>query len=512
MAMGAGLLAFYRDRLKRVWKTAFASAFFIGLLVHLYKFTNTLYSRDSVLNDYATQNVVRSGRWFLCAACSPSTWFDLPWVIGLFSLVLIGLTAAVIADLFRMENPVVVVLASGLLAAFPALSATFFYEYTADGYMLAMLLAALAARLTAMGGRGALRWIAAGVCLCLSCGIYQAYVSFALLLSICHFLQEALEGNRSDKECLRWVGGQAAAYAGGLAAYYGIWRLCLRLEDFQATGYQGIDQVGKVDGDILRAAVEKVFQRLREFLLDWEILGEGWTLYAALNALFLAALALGLLLAAYRSGLYRRPVQLALGLLAVLAAPFAACIWYFTSPAVEYHPLMLQSLAVPYLFAAVLYERWFPPRASSAAGLLLAAILLNFSLQANISYFYLHRCYETSYQTCGEMLGRIHLLTDMDPVQIIVVGSTAFGKSQLDWSREARAVHNMSQLLQKSLAFDQGHLVEFMRITFDCDLVYPPGEEQHRLRESPEAASMPCWPADGSIAVIDGTVVIKLSD
>jgi len=510
MAMGAGLLAFYRDRVKRPWKTAFASAFLIGLLVHLYKFTNTLYIRDSVLNDYTSQNIVRSGRWFLSIACSPSTWFDLPWVVGLFSLVLIGLTAAVVADLFRMGNPVVIVLSSGLLAAFPAVTATFFYEYTADGYMLAMLLAALAARLTAMGGRGALRWVAAGVCLCLSCGIYQAYVSFALLLSICHFLQEALEGNRSDKECLRWVGGQAAVYACGLAAYYAVWKLCLKLQGLQATGYQGIDQVG-LDGNTFRLAVGNVFHRLREFLLDWEILGEGWTVYAALNALFLAALALGLLLAAYRGGLYRRPVQLILGGLAVLAAPFAVCIWYFTSPAVDYHPLMLQSLAAPYLFAAVLYERWFPPRASGAAGLLLAAILLNFSLQANISYFYLHRCYETTYQTCGEMLGRIHLLTDMDPIQITVAGST-FDRSLLDGTSEARAVHNMSQLLQKSLAFDQGHLVEFMRITFDCDLVYPSGEEQQRLRESPEAASMPCWPAAGSVAVVDGTVVIKLSD
>jgi len=508
--MGAGLLAFYRDRVKRPWRTAFASAFLIGLLAHLYKFTNTLYIRDSVLNDYASQNVVRSGRWFLSAACTPSSWFDLPWVVGLFSLVFIGLTAAVIADLFRMENPVVIVLSSGLLAAFPAITATFFYEYTADGYMLAMLLAAIASRLTVMSGRGALRWIAAGACLCFSCGIYQAYVSFALLLSICHFLQEALEGNRSDRACLRWVGGQAAVYAGGLAAYYGIWKLCLRLEGVQATGYQGIDRVG-LDGETLRAAAGNVFLRLREFLLDWEILGDGWTVYAALNALFLAALALGLALAAVRSGLVRRPVQLVLVLLAVLAAPCAACIWYFTSPSVDYHPLMLQSLAVLYIFLAVLWDRWFPPRASSAAGVLLAAILLNFSVQANIGYYYLHRCYETTYQTCGELLGRIHLLTDMDPIQITVAGST-FERSLLDETSEARAVYNMHQLLQNTLAYDQGHLVEFMRITFGCGLVYPPEEEQARLRQSSQAAAMPCWPADGSVAVIDGTVVVKLAE
>lgn len=507
--MGAGLLAFYRDRLKRPWKTAFFSAFLIGLLVHLYKFTNTLYIRDSLLNDYTSQNVVGSGRWFLSIACSLSSWFDLPWLIGLFSLVLIGLTAAVIADLFRMENPVVIVLSSGLLVTFPALTGTFFYEYTADGYMLAMLLASLAARLTVMNGRGWLRWVAAGACLCLSCGVYQAYVSFALLLSICHFLQEALEGERSTGDCFRWIGGQAAVYAGGLAAYYIVWKLCLRLEGVQATGYQGIDQVGKVDGSVFRRAIESVLYKFRWFMLDWGL--DGWTVYGVLNALFMAALLAGLAAAAYRGGLYRRPVQLVLAVLAVAAIPFAAFIWYFTSPSVGYHPLMLQSLAVPYLFFAVLCDRWFPPKASDAAGLLLAAILLNFSVQANIGYFYLHRCYETSYQMGSEMLSRIHLLTDMDPIQITVVGSV-FDDVRLDEDTEARAVRNMIQFLQHDLLYDQGHLVEFLRITFGLDLVYPSEEEQARLRQSPEAAAMPCWPADGSVAVIDGTVVIKLSD
>lgn len=509
--MGAGILRFYREKVKKRWKTAFTSAFFLGLLIHLYKFTNTLYIRDSVLNDYASQNIVASGRWFLSAACSLSSWFDLPWLIGLFSLVLIGLTAAVVADLFRMENPVVIVLSSGLLVSFPAVTATFFYEYTADGYMLAMLLAALAARLTAMEGRGALRWLAAGVCLCFSCGIYQAYVSFALTLSICHFLQEALEGRRSTGDCLRWIGAQAAVYAGGLAAYYGVWKLCLRLEGVQATGYQGIDRVGRVDASVFRQAVDNVFYKFRWFMLDWGILEDGWTVYAALNVLFFAALALGLLLAARGSGLFRRPVQLLLSLLAVAAIPFAAFLWYFTSPAVGYHPLMLQGLAAPYIFTAVLYDRWFPPRQSTLAGLLLAAILLNFSVQANIGYFYLHRCYEATYQTCGELLSRVHLLTDMDPIPITVVGST-FDETYLDQGTEARAVRNMYQLLQKTLVYDQGHLVEFMRIAFDCDLVYPPAEERERLAASPEVASMACWPAAGSVAVVDGTVVVKLAD
>ena len=96
--MGTGLLEFYRNRVKRSWKLAFLAAFITGFLVHIYKFTNTLYIRDSPLNVYTSQNIVGSGRWFLSIACGFSSWFDLPWVNGLFSLALIALTAAVVVE------------------------------------------------------------------------------------------------------------------------------------------------------------------------------------------------------------------------------------------------------------------------------------------------------------------------------------------------------------------------------------------------------------------------------
>ena len=140
--MGSEILTFYRKNVKKSWKTAFVSAFMIGLLVHIYKFTNLLPNADALYNFYSNQNMTASGRWFLSVACGISSYFDLPWVNGVLSLVFMGLTAAMVAEVFRMENPVVIALSSGLLVSFPAITATMSYEFTADGYMLAMALAA----------------------------------------------------------------------------------------------------------------------------------------------------------------------------------------------------------------------------------------------------------------------------------------------------------------------------------------------------------------------------------
>ena len=157
--MGDNLVVFYREKVKPSWKTAFWSAFVLGLLVHIYKFTNMLPNWDGMHNFYNSQNMVATGRWFLPVACSFSSWYDLPWLNGLLSLVYIGITAAMVAEVFHMENPCLVILSSGLLVSFPAITATMAYEYTADGYMLAMVLASLSVcltRINVLGGGYAL--------------------------------------------------------------------------------------------------------------------------------------------------------------------------------------------------------------------------------------------------------------------------------------------------------------------------------------------------------------------
>lgn len=46
--MGENLVVFYKQRLRKEHKQAFFAAFFIGLLVHIYKFTNDLPNNDTV--------------------------------------------------------------------------------------------------------------------------------------------------------------------------------------------------------------------------------------------------------------------------------------------------------------------------------------------------------------------------------------------------------------------------------------------------------------------------------
>ena len=511
--MGTGIRKLYREKVKREWKIAFLSAFLLGLLVHIYKFTNTLPNHDSLWHGYTDLNVVDSGRWFLSPACGISSYFDLPWVNGLLSIFYIALTCVVITELFHLKNPVVIILCNGLLVTFPGITETYFYEFTADGYMLAMLLSTLAVYFSTFEKRNVWYFLLSAALLCLACGIYQSYVSFAMLLTLFYFIQELLENRRSNKECGLYIAKQAGIYVLGLGAYYAIWKICLAVQHAAANDYLGIGSAGASGGFLsgILSGFKESFHTCRSFFTDGNFWHFDVTLYPILNIIFLVFLLAGLIIAVKKSGIYHRALQLVLMILAIIAVCPCACIWLLVSNTLEYRPMMLLSLCLLYFCGAILFDRWCHVKLSGVMGLLLAFIVFNNGLLANIGYYYQHQCYEVSYATGVEMVARIHEAESEDPFDsIAVIG-------QVDTGLAARPGPNMRahitvSRLTSSLLNNREHVALFLNGVLALNRAFATDEECSALQQTEEVREMPVWPASDSVQVIDGTLILKLSN
>ena len=513
--MGKYMVEYYQKKVKKEWKIAFFSTFIIGILIHIYKFTNTLQNKDAVYNYYADQNIVGSGRWFLSIASGFSSWFDLPWINGLFSVAIIAITAVVIVDIFHVGNPFVIGLISGLLVSFPGITETFFFEYTADGYMVAMLLAALAVRVSKIkNGQKKVSWISivwAMVCICLTCGIYQSYVSFALILAVCYLMYELLEDRYSQKEYIRWIGSQIFIYGVGLAAYYVVWKLCLAVQQVQVNQYQGIDQVA-FDLKNIILGMKSSIKTMILFFFQYNVLEQGWSLYAVLNVIFLISLFGVLCVAVKKSRLWKRHFSFGVFLLGFAVIPFASCIWYFATQGItEYRPMMLQSLCLLYIFEAILADRWLKERWSNLAGILLGVTVLNFGIQANICYYYMDKSHEYSYAMGAEIMTRIHMLDEGNIKRIAIVGTT-YPQTKLKDEPGVKGIYNLVPSIEKNLLFNQEHAVLFLEHVFECELSAVDNSELEKLGKSQEVKNMDIWPAKDSIQVMGETVVIKLAE
>lgn len=517
--MGEEILHFYQTKLRKEYKIAFISTFFIAMLIHFYKFTNTLPNHDSVYNYYTDQNVLGSGRWALSWACGISSYWDLPWINGLLSCVFIALTVVVIVALFKQKNPVLIGLTGALLAASPATTETFFFLFTADGYMIAMLLAALAVYLSRIEETRKSRVILSGGCICISCGIYQAYVSFALLLAVCYFIDVLLQNNHSKQDCFKWILRQAMIYVASLAVYYVIWKLCMYVSGTAANDYQGISEVGRISAGLLIGGLLNSIKTTILYFLQWDVLAHGFTLYSVLSTLFLLVMAAGVLISCFKSSIWQRKWAITLLALCLIAVIPFACIWHFTSDSVGYRAMMLQSLTLLFVLTAVMYERWTKQVVKNAICLFLMLIVFNNALMANISYFYMNLCYERTYAEGVEMMAEIHDLQNEYEVNDIAVIGNRLEKVQWPISNSetgeiapAGKIHMLSALIETNLFIDAEHTIPFLKATFGMELESVTHARLIELSESVEVQSMGCWPSGDSIAVVDDTLVIKLAN
>ena len=536
--MGEGVLQYYKTKIRKEYKIAFYSTLIVALLIHLYKFTNTLLNRDSLYyyystqnfigsvkwadslnNYYSTQNIIGSGRWALSLACGISSCWNLPWVNGLLSCIYIAMTVVVIVALFKLKNPVLIILTGAFLAASPSTTETLFYLYTADGFFIAMFLAAIAVYYSKIDENRIFRLLLSGVCICVSCGIYQAYVSFALVLALCYLIDNLLLGNYEKKDYLKWVVRQVIIYSLSLAAYFVIWKVCLYFSGEVANDYEGISEVGRIDLQLILGGFVRSVRTTSFYFLQWNVMEHGFTLYSILCIIFIVVMLTGLVVAFVKSEIVKRKWAVVLFTMALLAIIPFSCIWHFTSSSVKYGYRMLQCMTLLFVLTALLFERWARPFFKNAVCLFLLLTIFNNALMANISYYYMNLTYERTYADAVEMMVKIHDLQDEYDIKNLAVVGTRFSEVQWEYSDSntgkiapAGKVHLFSGGLGTNLLIDSEHTVLFLQNTLGLELKSVANEKIAELSELPEVQAMRCWPSRDSMKVIDGVLVIKLSD
>lgn len=510
--MGSCIISFYQYKIKREWKIAFYSALICFVFIHFYKITNYLPNHDTLYNFYSTQDITASGRWFLQYACGISSYFDLTWLNGVLCAVYLGITSAIVTELLGIQNPVVIALTSMVLVGTPSTTEMLFFGYTADGYLLGLTMSALAACLSCRKG-SIVQYALSGLLLCFSCAIYQSNVSFAVMLCICYLILKLLDGEISVSSSWSWIGRHVLLYGAALICYYVIWKLILHLNGSTATSYQGIDSLGKISiSTLIHSAITSI-ANIALFFLEWNILEHPISLYAVLNIIFLVCFVAVLLIALIKSGTHRSVSRLSMVLFCLAATIPVLSVWNFISPTVIYRPMMLHGICLYFTLALILFDKWVPSRVSTCFAALIAVIIFNFGVMANISYFWLNKCYEKTYfRGSAIMTSVVNAQYQYDNIESIAFTGNRTDEVYSDDSVFTQKVHILSMCLETDLLYDHFHTYLFLEQTFDLSIPDVTEQKLYELEDSAHVQEMPTWPAEGSCQVIDGTLVIKIGD
>ena len=506
------------DRAAAAPKAAFLSCVITGYLVHLYAFTNLIPNCDGLSRVFDTQQMTVSGRWFLHYASSLNNFTQMPAAIGLLSLLFLGLAAAFAVDLLKLRSKLLAGLAGAVMAAFPCMGYTFLYMFTASAYCLAIFLAVLSVWLA---NRCKVGWLCGVLALALAMGTYQAYVTVAISLSLLVVLRECLDPESGFRGTL-FLGLRLAAYlAAGAVLYYGILLVFLKIKDLELLSYLGMDAVssGYPFGQLPRLLLTTYKQVVAFFFVAGS--SDGFT-SRWMAVLDLAALVLGLYFFLARmsgKGLWKE-VWRPLGALAMAALlPLGINFMQVLSPYSVPTPLMKYAFVTVYLAVLLVADLADGlPNTSGRRGTALsvavvwAAVLLLFCLNTNnLMYTASAQAHRASESYATRLLSRIEDCPGYEPgMEIALVGAVPADQIKSQIPSYAQVDH-YSVPLNSVISLNK-HLYYYLNDWLNFPVEELDEETMLAISDSREFQDMPLYPAQGSVQVLDGRVVVKLQE
>ncbi len=488
----------------------FLTAVIVGFLTHMRVFVSDIPNHDGMSSLHFDQNMITSGRWFLRVACGISSDYTLPWVIGVLCVLYLALAAVLLQRFFKVKHMFTAMLLAAVLVAYPSLASNFAYIFTADGYMLALFLAVLAVFLVECGKLGFL-WGA--IALGFSMGVYQAYISFAMILAV-YAVCRAWFFDKELKE--KWNVTWRYVAMGGLGAviYFVMLQILLWVQNTSLSGYQGIGEGNKTS---LIDTIVLIYKDFAVHTLKGNIMMQSGLLMVAVVVLLTAAAGV-LVKALYQAGSLKSIWTYLCAAVAVAVLPVCFNVILVISPNVIYHSLMRYQWVLIPIIALVILDRHAETvctcekgyAAVSWMGLVLAAVIaFQYAIICNIGYFNLEKKFEKTYAYCLRLLeqmeeteGYYHGI----PVAMLgVVGDHYLPSTDLT----VGVTDSLLGINGDYLFYTADNYQAFIEYYFGVQMKLVPINDMVDIIQTPEYKELEVFPKQNSMKVVDGILYIR---
>lgn len=514
------LIGWVKRKISRFDVAVFLSAFVLGVLVHMYMFTHKFINHDDIGELYSLCEFgLSSGRWLLHWVTKLVGGFSSSWLNGLVGIFCLAVAVVFVVRLFGIRRYTPALLVALTMVAFPVVASTYAYMFCSYQYLVALMLCAMGAYFIYTGRLW--RALVGSGLIAMGMGCYQAYfaLSAALLVAVLD-VDICFDRYRGDwKKALAMALRCVGALALGMLVYMLVLKLCLWLTGTSLTIYQGINTMGQMSLGQLVWQTLSAYYHFFTFFLDTEIFR------VQVPLLVFAAWALCIVVAVMtviRKGIYRSPGVLILLLGDCALLPLGAELVYVMVGGSGFvHFVMQYAVVVPILLPAIFADRMnlctreeneceAKCRNRWTAGLALVLLLLQlccgyeFFLVTNRAYFDMDVTYESVYAYYVKLTTKLELqegYTEDTPVAFIGTVDMETGT----------APTYMTGVLTGYEAANISTRAAFLREFLASDYNWADEELREVLQNTSEFQEMPCYPSEGSIATINGVIVVKLS-
>lgn len=503
----------FYTKISKTDRFAFASGFIICLLVNLFVYTNTCFVHDTIIV-YNDSTGINNGRMLVGPFLELVNRMQIPWIIGLIACSFMGLTVVVIAKIIKLNTKISIVLCAGFVVTSEAMVVSHVYFGSVYIYIASLLLAVSAVYVADKKKYGIPLSV---VLLCLSMMCYQAYIATAIAFFIFKMILNIYENKSSIKGQTLLTIKYTAISIFSAILYYVIWRIVLKLLGESIVKYDAYDNLGSIPTkeEFLRR-IDYAWSLATQLLLRNDIIDDFPAL--AICGCLVSLIVFAVLVI---KGIKNRRVIFTL--IYVITYILSINLMYIISGTIA-HGLTVFSIVMPFLLLLYLYENDFSKNKSKNiitwVSLILSCIMIfGQTVCANSLYLKQKLNYENAWSYSTRLIDRLEQMDGFNSKsKLVIVGgntSTLAGYphnedilDRIDYHTRVQIMYNIAYK-DNGITYPQA-LKWFIQQEMDMniDIEVNPND----IIERDDVAQMPKFPAQGSIAIIDGAYVVKTSE
>ena len=441
-----------------------------------------------------------------------------PVLSTLISSIFLAIIVNLVIDIFKIENKYFKYLLAIIFAVAPNFSATLTFFYCSDAYMLGMLLATLSVYLLRKYKDKNYMILVSSFLLMFSIAMYQTYISIALVLCIATLILDILN-KKEAKEIFRFSLRSIIMIIIGIFLFYITAHIVLAISGLHASSYGGADSIGiKTILTIPEHIAESYQSFFSYFFTDKMIPNTIWGTNIFYAIIFAVAI-IACINVVSKNKIWRKIAFIGF----VLILPICFGIIEIIATSTDIHILMACSMIYIFpIFFSILENM---KKGKMANVLKWITIICTISIcwiyiwQDNASYISIKAMQNQTILTAERILTRIEELdgyTKEMPVLPIggFGGNEYFNRKNAD--TEARKIFDRSWgFISNNSTIWWGNLDSWRKVLYEylganVKLISRSASED--IFETDEYKTMKYYPDKDSIKIINGTVVVKLSD
>lgn len=505
-------------------KIAFIVALVVGLIAHINMITGTIMSQDGLWNsmEYARPGdwEISLGRWGIEIVERITQFIAIPSINTILCILVMAVTAVFLVDLLNLKSKVSVIFTSLALVLTPTLVATLLYIYTAFAYCFNLLISVLVIWFLYKFKHKKTGFVLASLCFMFALSIYQSYVGVSIGLCIMISIIDLLK-NKDIKEVFLNIAKTIAVVLLGAILYYIATQIMLKLANIELSTYKSAQNISLVG--IFAGLKNTIIQTYKDFLMFFfgnDIVYNTNYRREVIYGMFFAMFGAGLLIALINleeENIKKKVGKAALIVLFTALLPIGLNIIDIIVVGNAMYALtaVQMILMIPFIFAIFeLVNKFILVKWMLVLSCLL--VMWTYYVADNTSYAALKLTYNQAYSSTMRVLDRIETTPgytkDMPILLGGIIGNNNYPRTSSLYGFTIGSIVN-NTAFHGPYGGAMGTWVKFFKIFYGIDVKLCTAEEYYNIVTGKEyKENMECFPAESSMKIMNGIMVVKLDE